>query len=203
VLFDTRKFYASAAPNEDPWPAVTFSTLSATLTGFAIGLTVALMYLVFGGIATMMTGSHGKGSPAGAGAALGMMGAMGLFAIIVYPVMGAIGGFIGPWISGGMYHLTLMLFKGASRSYMSTVRVAGYTHAIHFWMMIPILGYLIGWLPAAIFGIISTVVGLDETHKCGTGKAVAATFLIPGLLSLCCCGTYAAVIAAAVSSAHH
>ena len=148
-------------------------------------------------------GGHGKGSAAGSGEMLAIMGAMGVLAIIIYPVLFAIAGFVGPWISGGMYHLTLMIFKGANKPYMSTVRVAGYAHAYHLWTMIPILGYLIGWLPAMIFALIATVVGIDETHRCGTGKAILAALLIPVLLTLCCCGVYAALFAAAIGSAHH
>jgi hypothetical protein len=203
VMFDTRRFYAGASQNEDPWPAVTYSTLSAALGGLGIGLTVAVIYLIFGGIGAIAASSSGRhGSSSGTAGAMAIMGAMGMAAVIIYPILSAMGGFIGPWISGGIYHVTLMLFKGANRPYMSTVRVVGYGHASYLWIMVPVFGYMIGWLPAAIFAIMAAVVGLDETHKCGTGKAVGAVFLIPGILTLCCCGAYATLIATAIGAGH-
>jgi hypothetical protein len=39
------------------------------------------------------------------------------------------------------------------------------------------------------------VVGLDETHKCGIGKALLAVFLIPALC-MCCYIAFAVVVGA-------
>jgi hypothetical protein len=204
VLFDTKSFYTGAAQNEDAMPAVTYSALSGALAGLGIGLTGALSYLVLGGISAMAGAAGGRGGPPGGAAGVAaIMGMMGVAVVIIYPIMLGVFGFVAPWIMGGFYHLTLMLFKGANRPYTSTVRVAGYGGAAAFWMIVPLLGYVIGWLPTVVFYIIASIVGLDATHRCGGGKSAAATFLIPGTLTLCCCGSYIAFIASIISSAGH
>jgi hypothetical protein len=138
-------------------------------------------------IAGLATAAGGKGSPAAAIA--GIMSAAGILVALIYPIQFMISGFIGPWISGGVHHLCLMLLKGTSKGYMNTVRVSAYTHGAMFWLFVPIVGPLI----AAIFSIIAVIVGLDETHKCGTGKAAAAVFLPLVLFCGCCCLFYAMI----------
>ena len=200
ALFNTRPFYAGVAQSDNPWPALTYAVMSGVMAGLSIGITMAVIYLALGqvgGKAMASSGAAGAPSPAA------MMSIMGVAAIFIYPVMFAVSSFINPWISGGLQHLTLMIFKGATKPYTASVRVAAYSHAYYLWMMVPFLGYALGWLPAMIFSIIGSIVGLDETHKCGTGKAALAVFLIPVLLGICCCLFYVFIFAAAMSAGRH
>jgi hypothetical protein len=105
---------------------------------------------------------------------------------------------ITPWIAAGVDHLMLVLMKGATRSYSHSVRVFGYAWGANFWMIIPGVGVL----AAAIFMIIARVVGLDETHKCGIGKAIAAVFLPVALCCVCYCGFWMLFGAATAGSGH-
>ena len=129
---------------------------------------------------------------------LGIMGAMGLFAVIAYPIMFALAALITPWISGGVYHLMLMLMKGATKPYTSTVRVLGYSNAATIWIVIPGIGSLV----SLGFHLVLTVVGLDETHKCGIGKAVAAVLIPMVVVCGCCCFGYASLLALIGSKGH-
>lgn len=202
ALFDTRNFFTTASSSEDIWMPVLYGVVTMALVGLAIGATVAIIYLVMGGIGAYSAGGFGgtggKGGP-GAVPIMAIMTAVGAFAIFIYPIMFAFQAFVAIFTIAGFQHITLMLFKGATRSFANTVRVVGYGHASQAWMCIPVVGYLLGWIPAIVFGLIVGTVGIDATHRCGTGKAFASVVLIPGILLLCCCGAYAAVIAAAVA----
>ena len=102
------------------------------------------------------------------------------------PVLYAMGGLINPWISGGLHHLALAMLGGTTRPYSSTVRVVAYASATQIFAWVPGLG----GLAALGLNVISMVMGLDETHKCGMGKAVAAVLLPWVLFGVCCCGCY-------------
>jgi hypothetical protein len=184
VCFDSRTFYASAAQNDNPWPAVTFAMSNAGLVGLVFGGFLALLYMGMGGLGAL-SAMGGKGASAGgAGAIMGIMSAVGIFIAILYPIMFVIQALIAPWIIGGIHHLMLVLLKGATRSYSHTVRVVGYAWAANFWIVIPIVGPL----AAMVFSLIAQTVGLDETHKCGIGKAIGAIVLPIVLCCLCYCG---------------
>ncbi len=183
VCFDARTFYAAAAQSDNPWPAVTFAMSNAGLVGLVFGVFLALIYMLMGGIGAM-SAMGTKGAAGGAGAIMGIMSAVGIFVAILYPVMFVIQALIMPWIIGGVHHLMLVLMKGATRSYSHTVRVVGYAWAGNFWIVVPIVGPL----AALVFGLIAQVVGLDETHKCGIGKAIGAIALPIVLCCLCYCG---------------
>jgi hypothetical protein len=198
ACFNPRAFFAGAAQNDNPWPAITFGMATGGLAGFLYGVFVSLIYLAIGGVmAAALGGTPGFGSK-GSGMMVGVMGAMGVFAILVYPLMFAISALITPWISGGIYHLMLLLFRGATRSYTSTVRVCGYSNAATLWMVIPGVGGLV----SVGFHLVLTVIGLDETHKCGVGKAVAAVLVPMVLVCGCCCLGYAMIFAAIGSRGH-
>ena len=198
ACFNPKAFFAGVAQNDNPWPAITFGMASNGLAGFLYGVFVSIIYLFIGGImASALGGSSGFGSK-GPGAMFAVMGAMGVFAVILYPIMFAVSALITPWISGGVYHLMLMLFRGATKPYTNTVRVTGYSNAATMWMMIP----GIGGLASIGFHIVLTVIGLDETHKCGIGKAVAAVLVPIVLVCGCCCFGYGMIFAAIGSKGH-
>ena len=198
ACFNPKSFFAGVAQNDNPWPSITFGMATGGFAGFLYGVFVSVIYLAIGGVmAAAFRGTAGLGTAA-PGAMLGIMGAMGVFAIFVYPLLFVMSGLITPWISGGVYHLMLMMMQGATRSYTHTVRVCGYSNAATLWLLVPGVGSLV----SLGFHLVLTVVGLDETHKCGTGKAIAAVVLPVVLLCGCCCVGYG-MIFAAIGSRHH
>jgi hypothetical protein len=203
ACFNPRSFFSGVAQSDNPWPSITFGMATNGLGGFLYGIFVSLIYLFIGGVMTSaMSGTSGRGGggfgAGGPAAMIGIMGAMGVFAIILYPFLFALSALITPWISGGLYHLLLVLMKGATKPYTSTVRVLGYSNAATLWMVIPGIGGLI----SVGFHLVLTIIGLDETHKCGIGKAVAAVLIPLVLLCGCCCFGYGMLFAAIGSHGH-
>jgi len=191
-------FFAGVAQNDNPWPAITFGMATGGFAGFLYGVFVSIIYLAIGGVmAAALGGTRGIGS-AGPGMMMGAMGLVGVFAIFVYPMLFAMSALIGPWITGGVYHLMLLLLRGATRPYTTTVRVVGYSNAATLWMLIPGVGSLV----SLGFHLVLAVIGLDETHKCGVGKAIAAVLLPIVLICGCCCVGYATIFAAIGSRGH-
>lgn len=184
----SRAFYARVARSDDPWPAITFSVLVNTMLGLLFGLGLAFFYLFLGGAIAATGGGKSKDVLG----LLGVMGAMGLGSAILYPLMMAVMGFVGPWIGGGIAHLMLTVLGGASGSYAKSVRVSGYSAACNLWALVPCVG---GFGQLACMAISHTV-GLDEAHRCGTGKAAAAVLVPWGVFAACGCALYAALLAA-------
>ncbi len=188
----SRAFGAKVATSAEAMPAVTFSLSVFALFGLLVGVFVGVMYAAMGGFAAMAGGK--SAGPIGA-----MMAGMGIGMAILYPLMFAAWGFVGPWISGGIHHLLLMMMSGASKPYSSSVRVAGYSNGTYLWSLIPCVGGVV----AFVMSIIQNILGLDETHRCGTGKAAAAV-LIPIVVGLLCfCGSYGTMIALVMGAAPH
>jgi hypothetical protein len=181
TTLEPRAFFASAVAGEDPMPPVLFSTTNGFLTGLAFGALIAACYLAFGALGLLSAAASG-GRGGGAGLALGVMAGMGVFAAVLYPLMFAFSGFVNPWVQGGIIHLSLALLGGTRRPYQSTVRVAAYAHGPMALVLIPCVGFF----AAPIAQIVSLVVGVDEAHQCGVGKALLAVLLFPVL----CCGVY-------------
>jgi hypothetical protein len=196
VSFNPRSFFEAASNNDNPWPGVTFGITTGGMMGLLFGIFVALIYLALGGMmAAAASSTKGGGGPAAA--MMGIFGVMGIGVAILYPIQFMISALVGPWISGGIYHLMLSILKGASKSYTHTVRVTAYAHAAYFWLIVPGFGGLI----VMIVSLVSNIVGLDATHKCGMGKAVAAVLGPVVVFCTCCCLIYFLAFAGAAASA--
>ena len=74
----------------------------------------------------------------------------------------------------------------------------GYSNAATMWMVIPGIGSIV----SVGFHLVLTVIGLDEVHKCGIGKAVAAVLVPVVLFCGCCCFGYTMIFAAIGSKGH-
>ena len=181
---ETRPFFATAAQNEKG-EAITFGMLSGAVSGAFMGL---LYVMVFGMVsAGLMIGmpalGGGKTSPGGTAIAAGLTFGLGLFYAAVITVGGAMKRAVRPFLWGGLHHVLLMMLGGIGerKSFMHTVRVVAYAEGSAMpWIWIPVAGPFI----AMFFGVKNLVVGYDETHRCGIGKAL----LVLAAPFLCCCG---------------
>jgi hypothetical protein len=191
--FETRPFFAAAVQyNSGGVPACTFNMMSGAISGFVFGLIYLVLFTVLGA-AGVLSSLRGP-APGLASASAGFGVGIGLFYLVVMTVGQAMGGFINPWIVGGIHHLVLMLFGGAHRNYEHTVRGFGYAMgAAMAWGLIPALGVF----PMLVFSWKNIVQAYDEIHQCGVGKAVLA-MLAPVLV---CCGCYALFVALFVAMA--
>lgn len=198
VCFNSKRFHVAASQSDDPWPAVTFAVTTGAITGLGLGLFLGLIYVAIGGIgaftAMSSTGRHGAGPAAGV---FGVLAGVGVGMVVLLPLFYMLMELIGPWIIGGLHHVALLMVGGATRPYSSTVRVVGYSAAAEALNCVPIAGGMLA------FGLrlVSKTIGLEETHKCGSGKAIFAA-VFPYLLGcLCYCACYILLGAVGFASA--
>lgn len=142
-------------------------------------LIFAIIGMLIGAVANYIysfaLGGLGAGLP-GMGDYSGMM-AGGFMSVIMMPIIGTIGLFVG----AAVYHGLLSLLGGARASFEATFRTVAYVMGTA-WLgqIIPICGGLI----AGIAAIAYTIMGLQIVHETTMGKAAAAV-LIPVVV---CCG---------------
>jgi len=82
--------------------------------GKVMGVTYAVMGFIFGAImalASMMGAAINQGANAGNAEAMGIM-AVGVFAIVLFPILYGIGGFIGGVIMAAVYNLVAGMIGG-------------------------------------------------------------------------------------------
>jgi len=94
-------------------------------------------------------------------------------------IFAPIGIMLGLFILSGLYHLFLLMTKGAGKNFETTFNVVAYGAVVHLAEIIPFCGGLISWL----WGIILAIIGLTEAHQTDSWKAVFAVF---GPIILCC-----------------
>lgn len=98
-----------------------------------------------------------------------------VFTLLIAPVFIVFGLFI----IAGIYHLFLLIAKGANKNFETTFNVVAYGMVTRLAEFIPFCGSLIAW----IYGLVLAIIGLTEAHKTDSGKAAFAV-LAPVLL--CC-----------------
>jgi hypothetical protein len=126
---------------------------------------------------------------------MGLAGLVGLlFVASILFVLGLIFIPISLAIWSGILHLCLLLVGGAREGYQATFRVVSYSSVTSVFNAIPFVGNL-----ASLWGLVLTVIGLRETHKTTTGKAVGA-LAIPVAIVLVIILIYAASGAAKLGS---
>lgn len=117
-----------------------------------------------------------------------MQSTMFIIMIVFSPLIVVIGVFI--W--SGILHLCLMIVGGAKQGFEATFRSVAYgCYSPVLLGVIPFCGGMVG----AVWGIVLQIIGLKETHKISTGKAVLAFFL--PLVFCCVCGIILAIIGGA------
>jgi hypothetical protein len=96
------------------------------------------------------------------------------------------------FVIAGIYHLFLMVVRGANKNFETTFNVAAYGMAAQIAEIIPFLGTLIAWG----LGIVLSIIGLTEAHETDSWKAIFAIFA-PIILCLLCCWLFMMIIGGA------
>jgi hypothetical protein len=110
--------------------------------------------------------------------AMGISGGMLVGYAVLMPVFMVVTAFLG----GGLLHLSLMICGGAKQPFETTFRTYCYaTGAASMLQIVPGCGALI----YAVWGLVSTCIGIAKTHEISTGRAVCAV-LLPTVV--CCVG---------------
>jgi len=112
-------------------------------------------------------------------------GGMGLIGVIFFTPIGLVLGLI---VGTLVFHLLLVLLKAATQPWEATFRVLAYASVNNLAQVVPVLGWLIGFL----WWIYLAIVGFREAHRTTTGKAALAVLIPVGVLCLCI-GTLAAL----------
>ncbi len=86
------------------------------------------------------------------------------------------------FLTAALLHVFLLLVRGATRGFDSTLTVVGYASGLYLLEGVPGCGQFI----APIWFAVVAIIGLAESQRCGTGKAAAAV-LAPLVLSCLCC----------------
>jgi hypothetical protein len=73
----------------------------------------------------------------------------------------------------GLVHLSLMVLGGNKSGFRASFRVVSYTFSGDLFRIIPLIGFIIGW----IYRLVLAMIGLRESHNISTGKAVLAVLL--------------------------
>jgi len=96
------------------------------------------------------------------------------------------------FIFAGIYHLFLMMVRGANKKFETTFNVVAYGMAAQIAEIIPFLGTVIAWG----YGIVLSITGLTEAHETDSWKAVFAIFA-PIILCLICCWLFMMILSGA------
>jgi hypothetical protein len=95
------------------------------------------------------------------------------------------------YLNAGIFHLGLMLFKGAKCGFNASLRAVSYASGPNLLQLVPLCGGAIG----GIWVLVLTVIGLSRTQRTTTGVAIAAVVVPLVLLSCCACGLGAVALA--------
>lgn len=169
---------------------------------FLFNLTMAIIWaffttiyrLLFTGMFAAVGSTHNDSSYL-----MGISAGTSTFAItaIVVLAIPLIVGFT--FVTAGITHFCLALFRGTSKSYEATYRVICYSYSAWIFSILPCAGGIL----AGIWALVSTIIGLSKVHGTESWRA-AVGILLPVFV---CFGIvivlYAMIIYAAVSVMHH
>lgn len=174
-------------------PSEAFARLRANgdyVGPFVFGLIISWAMFLVGQVWSLMFSSLFSFGDLGASMGGTLIGTV-MYAIF-WPVIFAIVLFV----SGGIYHLCLMLLSGLDRSnlgFEGTYKIVAYAQVASIANIIP----LIGWLIALVIQIVLMVIGFQAAHRTEQGKAIAAA-LIPIVLCCLCFGAFFAIFGASI-----
>jgi len=103
------------------------------------------------------------------------------------------------FVSAGITHLCLSLFKGTSKGYEATYRVLAYSYSAWIFSIVPCVGGIL----SGVWALVCTIVGLSKVHRT-EGWRAAVGVLLPGFLCLfLVVGVYLVIFAVIYSSLHN
>jgi hypothetical protein len=103
------------------------------------------------------------------------------------------------FVSAGITHLCLGLFKGVSKSYEATYRVLAYSYSGWIFAIIPCVGGLLG----GIWALVCTIIGLARVHKTEGWRAAGGVLLPVFVCLFLVGGIYLIFVAMILSSLHN
>ncbi|MFH0888192.1 MAG: YIP1 family protein [Planctomycetota bacterium] len=112
------------------------------------------------------------------------------YIMIGYVILSPIFTAIWMFIFSGILHLCLMILGSNKKGFEATFRSVAYGISPNIFAIVPFCGGMVG----GIWGIVTTIIGLKQTHQIPTWKAIVAYFL--PMIFCCICVSVAAIVAA-------
>jgi hypothetical protein len=109
----------------------------------------------------------------------GFTGAQLLAQAVATPLLSV----LGIYLAAGVFHLLLLMVRGAPRGFEATLTVAAYASGLLMLRAVPLCGGLV----AAVWFIVAAIQGLAEAQRAGSGKAAFAVLGPLVLACLCAC----------------
>ncbi|GEJ57545.1 YIP1 family protein [Anaeromyxobacter diazotrophicus] len=166
---------------DDPRSAVLFGAIALT-----IGNWVALVFSYLSASATLSFVAqltrrmHGRVDTLPLLEAVGGLTLKSLVAqLVLTPVMAV----VALYLLAGLFHLLLLVVRGAGRGFPATLTVVGYVSGLMLLRALPVCGGLV----AMVWFVVAAVHGLSEAQRCGSGKAAFAVLGPVALACLCAC----------------
>jgi hypothetical protein len=103
------------------------------------------------------------------------------------------------FVSAGITHLCLSLFKGTSKNYEATYRVVAYSYSAWIFSAIPCIGGIV----AGIWALVCTIIGLSKVHRTEGWRAAVGVLLPVFVCLFLTAGVYLAILAIVFSSLHN
>jgi len=113
-------------------------------------------------------------------------GATGI-SLLAQIVLAPLIAFVAIYVASAIFHVVLLLVKGAPRRFSGTLTVVAYAYGIYVLTALPMCGGLV----AVVWFTVAAIVGLAELHRSPTWKSALAVF--SPLLLLCLCGCAAGI----------
>jgi hypothetical protein len=186
-------------------PTVSFPRMKTTggyAAPFLFNLTMVVIYAFFttiyqlllsGVFAAAGSAQHDSNSLSGLSAGLPPLLNVGVMIVVVPILLGF------TFLSAGITHLCLSLFKGTSKSFEATYRVICYSYSTWVFALVPCAGGIV----SGIWWLVCTIIGLSKVHRTEGWRAAVAVllpvFVCMGIVTV----LYVAIIAAVVASMHH
>ena len=166
---------------DDAGSAVLFGAIAVTIGNWvALVLSYLSANATMSFVAQLTRRMHGRVDTLPLLEAVGGLTLKSLVAqVIATPIMAV----VGLYLTAGLFHLLLLVVRGAGRGFPATLTVVGYASGIMLLRALPVCGGLV----ALVWFIVAAVHGLSEAQRCGSGKAAFAVLGPLALLCLCAC----------------
>ena len=186
-------------------PGTTFSHMKTTggfasplLFNAAMVIVWAIFMLIYhfvftGSFWAMASSSQTDSSRAALGVGMSAVSVILIF-IVAIPLIVAMN-----FVSAGITHLCLSLFKGTSKSYEATYRVIAYSYSAWILSILPCIGGIL----AGVWALFCTIVGLSKVHQTEGWRAAVGVLLPVFVCLFLTAGAYLAILAMIYSSIHN
>lgn len=174
ATLEPKRFFRTPSTEENViWPIV-YGIVAFTIPQVVFNLLISVALLAMGGVASALT--HDSGSSGGLQNDPGMLlmgeGLCMLIGSIPLTLLQApLQSLIGILIAAGAAQGLLKLLGKTKRPFDDTLRAVAYSNAAYVWMLVPCVGWFLGypWM------LTCETIAVRETHETTTGTAMLAT----------------------------